>query len=267
MDSIQSALVMSLFVLLGVAGCAELGFHLGRRKLAKQPDHELDGSPAIDAAIFALLGLLLAFAFGSSVSRMEARRQLIIQESNAVGTAYLRLDFLPAGEQPAMRKLFRDYLDTRLGAVRDMRDSSLYQQHLKRGTELQEEIWKRAAASIPAEGAQDTMVSLMESLNEMFDLATARTLAADVHLPNLIVALLIGVALLSGLVAGRSMARRAQRSPFHIYTFAAVVAITLYAIIDLDHPRQGLIRVDASDRALIELRDSIQAVPSMPAAR
>jgi hypothetical protein len=264
MNPIQSAILMSIFVFLGVAGCAELGFRLGRRALARHPDLELDNSPAIDAAVFALLGLLLAFAFGSAVSRLDTRRQLITQETNAVSTAYLRLDFLPASGQPAMRALFRDYVDARLGAFRDMGSATLYQQHLLRGTELQGEIWQRAAAYVPADGAQDTMVSLMESLNAMFDVATARTLATEAHLPTLITVLLIGVALLSGLVAGRSMARHARRSPFHTYIYAAAIAISLYAIIDLDHPRHGLIRVDAADHALIELRDSI---PPPPAAR
>lgn len=262
MNPIQSAIVMASFVFLGVAGCGELGYRMGCRRLARQPELEIDSSPTIDAAIFALLGLLLAFAFGSAVSRLDLRRQLIIQESNAVGTAYLRLDFLPAAEQPAMRKLFRDYVDTRLNAFRDIHNAALYQQHLRHAAELQREIWRLGTSALPAERAQDSMVSLLESLNEMFDVATARTLAVETHLPDLIIALLVGVALLSGLVAGRSMARRPQRSPFHIYTYAAVVAISLYAIMDLDHPRYGLIRLNASDHVLIELHDSIQ--PTAP---
>jgi hypothetical protein len=258
MNPIQSAIMIAILVFLGVAGCAELGYYLGRRRLAQHPEHEIDGSPTIDAAIFALLGLLLAFAFGSAVSHLDSRRQLITEETNAIGTAYLRLTYLPAGEQPALRTLFRDYIDARLNAFHQIYDATLYQQHLDRGKQLQEEIWKRAASHVPADGAQDTMVSLMESLNAMFDVATARTLAVEVHLPTMILVLLIGVSLLSGLVAGRSMAKHPHRSPFHIYVYSAAVAISLYAIIDLDHPRYGLIRVDASDRALIELRDSIQ---------
>ena len=68
----------------------------------------------MEAAVFALLGLLLGFSFAGGTSRLDARRQLIVQEANAIGTAYLRLNLLPSTEQPEMRRLFREYVDARL---------------------------------------------------------------------------------------------------------------------------------------------------------
>jgi hypothetical protein len=72
------------------------------------------GTSTIQAAVFALLGLLLGFTFANGISHLDQRRVLIVQESNAIGTAYLRLDLLPANQQQEMRQLFRQYLDTRL---------------------------------------------------------------------------------------------------------------------------------------------------------
>jgi hypothetical protein len=66
-------------------------------------------SPAIEGAIFALFGLLLAFTFSGAVTRWDVHRQLIVEESNDIGVAYLRLDLLPPAAQPALRQLFRDY--------------------------------------------------------------------------------------------------------------------------------------------------------------
>lgn len=73
-----------------------------------------EGIGVIEAAVFALLGLLLGFSFSGGISRMGTKRQLIVQEANAIGTAYLRLDQLPASEQPEMRRLFMQYLGARL---------------------------------------------------------------------------------------------------------------------------------------------------------
>lgn len=78
------------------------------------------------------------------------------------------------------------------------------------------------------------------------------------HLPSLIFALLMSVALLSGLVAGYAMAKRQSRSWLHMLVYALVVAITVYAVVDLDDPRLGLIRLDTADNALSQLRASIR---------
>lgn len=99
---------------------------------------------------------------------------------------------------------------------------------------------------------------LLPAVNEMIDVTTSRTIALHSHLPRLIFALLISVALLSGLLAGYAMAKRKSRSWLHMLLYAVVVAITIYAVLDLEYPRFGLIRLDAADNALMELRQSIR---------
>jgi len=36
--------------------------------------------------------------------------------------------------------------------------------------------------------------------------------------------------------------------------FAFIIAITVYVILDIEYPRLGLIRVDAFDQALVDVR-------------
>ena len=80
------------------------------------------GLGAVDGAVFALLGLMIAFTFSGAASRLEVRRQLIVQEANAIGTAYLRLDLLPPGAQPGLREDFRQYVDARLAVYSKLPD-------------------------------------------------------------------------------------------------------------------------------------------------
>ena len=91
---------VAVILFIGTLCCLELGYRLANRK-SENPDLAHEGIGGLEAAVFALLGLLLGFSFGGGTSRLESRRQLIIQEANAIGTAYLRLDMLPAGDQPA----------------------------------------------------------------------------------------------------------------------------------------------------------------------
>jgi len=101
-------------------------------------------------------------------------------------------------------------------------------------------------------------ILVLPAINQMIDVTTSRRVALYTHLPSLILAMLMIVALFSGLLAGYAMAKRRSRSWLHMIAYAFVVSMTIYAVIDLDYPRSGLIRLDVADNALTKLRDSIR---------
>jgi hypothetical protein len=244
-----------LFV--GMILLLELGRALGRRRQGELDEGGRAGLGAVEGAVFALLGLLVAFTFSGAASRFDARRQLIGQEANAIGTAWLRLDLLPANAQPELRDLFRRYLDSRVAGYQKMPDLAAALAELSKATALQGEIWHRAVAACQ-ESPNPVKAHLIPALNEMFDLAATRALAAQSH-PPLIVFIMLGVlALMSSLLAGYAMAGGKQQSWIHVVGFALIMATTLYVILDLEYPRLGIIRVDAFDRVLVELRQSMQ---------
>ena len=108
----------SLFV--GMLLVLELGRRLGSRRL--QSESARGGFGAVEGAIFALFGLLVAFTFSGAASRFDSRRALVADEANAIGTAYLRLDLLASGDQSDLREMFRGYLDSRLEVYRKLPD-------------------------------------------------------------------------------------------------------------------------------------------------
>src|SRR5258705_11106564 len=112
---------------------------LGRRFRIKHKASQ--ESTAIEGAIFGLFGLLLAFTFAGAVERYDRHRELLVEEPNAIGPAYLRLDLLPPAAQPALRQLFRDYTNSRLHLYDAVSDE------ISPATEhLQREIWKQSVA-------------------------------------------------------------------------------------------------------------------------
>lgn len=257
MNPTHVALFVSTGLFFGIFICLEVGYRIGRRSLAKNPERAHEGIGAIEAAVFALLGLLLGFSFAGGTSRLDAKRQLIIQEGNAISTAYLRLDVLPINDQREIRGLFRDYLDARIRVYEKLPNLDAAEQEIARVAELQKEIWSRTVASSRNDPTQNAARLLLPAINEMFDVTTARTIAMYIQLPHMIFVLLTGVALISGLLAGYAMAKRRSRSSLHMVLYAAVIAVTVYAVLDLEYPRFGLIRLDMADRALLQLRDSI----------
>ena len=157
------------------------------------------------SACLVFSGPLLGFSFSGGTSRLDTKRQLIVQEANAIGTAYLRLDLLPASNQPEMRRL---YLDTRLRVYQKLPDQQAAEQELAHAERIQQEIWSRAVAASRDDPSRNTARLLLPALNEMIDITTSRTIALHTHLPPLIFALLMSVALPSGVLAGYAMAKR-----------------------------------------------------------
>jgi hypothetical protein len=258
MSSELQVVLLALAIFAGMLLCLDLGYRTGKSSLRRHGTGALEGMGSIETAVFGVLGLLLAFSFSGATSRLDSRRQLIVTEANAISTAYQRIDVLPGGEQPEMRRLFREYLDTRLRAYAVPFNPTIAERELAQAATLQQAIWSRSIIATAADPTGRSALLFLPAVNAIGDVATARTIALHTHLPDLVFALLIAVALLSGLTAGHALARRPGRSWFHNFLYASVVAATIYVVLDLENPRSGLIRLEAADSALSGLRDSIR---------
>jgi len=253
---------LALLVFLGMLALEELGRRIGKPKAGPGgPEAEAGsaGTGAVEAAVFALLGLILAFQFNGAASRLDARRGLLVQEANAIGTAYLRLDLLPPEDQPPLRELFRRYLDTRIAMYQAFPNLVQVRDHQQRAVQFQGDIWAAVVKACDRKPVPGVNLLLFPALNEMIDITTIRDTASVIHSSWVLAAFMIGVCLLAALVGGRAMAQAAKRPLFHMVVFAALAAITVYVILDLDYPRLGLIRIGVAEQALFDLRQSMRA--------
>jgi hypothetical protein len=240
---------------LAIVLSAEIGRRIGkwRRQGLAEP---WPGTAAVDAAIFALFGLLLAFAFSSAAARFDHRRDMIVAEANDISTAYLRIDLAPAVAQPALRDAFRRYVDSRVNAYRRGIDFEDFKAGLEASEEIQQEIWSLAVAAGRMPEAHPSLnMLLLPALNQMIDITTTRAMATVSHPPAIIYVLLFALALICALIAGHGMAAARSRSSFHMVGFAAILTITLYVIVDLEFPRLGFIQVGEFDRLLLRSVD------------
>jgi hypothetical protein len=256
----QIAIFVTAVLLLGLLllGMIEIGRRLGIRRRKRAPELANDGVSTVDGAIYGLLGLLLAFTFSGAAARFDARRQLVVQETNAIGTAYLRVDLLPAAMQPAVKRDFRDYVDARLGYYRErFVNSAAATADGVKVQELQGKIWSESVAGCHEAGSPAATSLVLSSLNDMIDITTTRAVAAEMH-PPLAIYLALGSLVFAGsLLAGDGTAGAKKRSWAHLIIFAGIMALAVYTILDLEYPRVGIIRIDAIDHVLMDLRKTM----------
>jgi hypothetical protein len=158
----------------GILISLEVGYRIGRRSSKRNPERGFEGVGAMEAAIFSLLGLLLAFSFSGATSRFDARRQLIVQEANAIATAYQRLDLAPT-DQPELHHLFREYLDARLQGFQQILDRPRADEQFARAAQIERQIWTRALAAGREDPTQNVNRLLLPALNQMSDVANQRS--------------------------------------------------------------------------------------------
>jgi len=255
MDPTLIATLCALALFPGMLGLLELGRRMAVRRAAANPELPKPSVGALEGAIFGLLGLLLAFTFSGAASRFDTRRELIVEEANDIGTAYRRLDLLPAAAQPALRDAFRRYVDSRLAVYSTLTDMDAATAELARSNAIQDEIWSKCVAAghdIPPPFA----ALLFSALNQMIDITTTRTMATRIHPPVIIFVMLFVLALASSLIAGYGMGD-GRRSRLHTIVFAAVMSVTIYVILDLEYPRMGLFSVRAFDQVLVDVRQGM----------
>jgi hypothetical protein len=256
---LEVALVVSVGLFFGMLVCMEVGRRIGGNRMKKDSAGFRAGVSTVEGAVFALLGLLIAFTFSGAASRFDVRRQMIIEETNDIGTAYLRLEMLPKNAQTALREQFRQYVDARLAFYRQLTNTAAAAADHGRASRLQQEIWQQAVAGSNDKGALPAApMLLLPALNAMFDIATTRTLAMQIHPPEVIFLMLLGLALASALLVGYGMADSKERNWLHMLGLAFVMSVAIYVILDIEYPRFGFIRVDAFDQALVQLRDSMK---------
>jgi len=237
----------------GMLLCLYIGQRLGRRDKEEATDITHARLTAVEAAIFGLMGLMVAFTFSGAADRYELRRQLTVDEANAIGTSYLRLALLPTSRQAALREKYRRYTEARLAVYRVLPDIDASTAQAAVATRLQEEIWAGTIVAL-AEAPPDVKLVVLPPLNQMIDITTSRAIALLTHTPKLIMALLLILGLVCSLLAGYVLARSETRHVrLHLLAFALIMTGTIYVIFDLDYPRFGFMRLDFADQGLLDL--------------
>ncbi len=250
-----SELRVILIVSLLLLALAEAGFRVAQLRHRETTQGHKNQVTGIQTAVLGLLALLLGFTFVMALGRYDSRRNLVLQEANAIGTTYLRASFLPETHRNAVEDLLRRYIDARIPLYDRGTTSAKLRSLEEQSSNLQHELWEHLVAAAK-ESPSPVTATFIGALNQMIDLDASRLHALRSHVPGaawLLVLIVSGVGCyVSGYAAGISKAR----SAFPIVLLPLLVAVVVTLISDLDAPRQGLIGI--SKQPLIDLKQSFE---------
>ena len=223
----------------------------------KYPDIAEKGPGLTEAAILGLLSLLLGFTFSITLSKFEARRDIIVQEANDIGTAILRCDLYHDSIRNALRSDFKLYIESRIAYYNAGEDENKIKEELDKAAMISGRIWQKAAI-----GAQDTRYVVRSNLmipilNDMIDIVTTREAGRISRVPRLIFWTLLILLLASAGLLGSDHNSKIKNQ-FLLASYAIVMAATLNLILELDRPRQGLINNDQVEQKIEALQDLVK---------
>jgi len=246
-------------VLMGMLLLAEeLGFRVKGRRKPGSDDIERTDIALILGAVLTLVALLLGFTYAMSQGRFETRRQLVVEEANAIGTTYLRAKTLPEPRSSQIQELLRQYAALRVEIVRMADDTpEKIREADNRSKQLHDLMWSQAIG-LARENPNPITSIFLQTLNEMIDLHSKRLAAYRNRVPLSIYLVLFVVSIIALWLMGYYFGRRQRRRTLTIVV-VLLMASVMWLIIDLDHPMRGAIR--ASQESLIELYQDLSKAP------
>ena len=251
----ECAISLLFFVSMLVA--SEAGFRIGRRHDQKSAADARTQAAIVTTGILAVLGLLLGFTMSMSVSRYEARVQLVLKEANAIRTAHLRAQLLPLPEREEIAARLVAYANVRV-APRGRHNIYEYLAAIrKESARLQSDFWHGAVGYARKEPNPVTAGLLLQSLNEVIEVDAARWMAFQNYVPTTVIYVIALVGLLAGTMEGYMFGLGGPRQFLSICALALAVSLVLTVTLDLDRPGEGLIRV--SQGPLLDLQKQLNS--------
>lgn len=251
----QSSLLISVVLFGCLVLSIEGGFRFGiagKSRITKKIQSQIN---AILASMLGILALLMGFIFAQSLERYDARSEAVIDEANAIGTAFLRTDLTPASIRDMAKNVLRDYVDLRVQAAEVTLHSSDEAALIVEAQKKQTELW-RLATEAAAASRDPVAASFIASVNEMIDSYGKRYAEVTRHVPESVILMLMFTIALTGVVVGFSSGAEDHRPSVAVYALATLIVLLFFLVIDLDRPRRGLIEVSHDN--LKSLQTSVQ---------
>src|SRR4029079_16016381 len=253
---LDSLPILGVFVVFAIVSMLfyEGGFKFGRWYQERTPGEQQGPTNLLVGSILALLAFLLAVTMGMASDRFDARRGIVLDEANSIGTTYLRAGYLPEPASSQIRELLREYVPPR-DVVTDAKAAKLAVD-IQRSQEILNEVWT-ISEGIAKNTNQGDLVSLyLESLNETIDLNETRiTAGLYARVPETVLLLLVGGSVLSLGMVGYSAVMTKRRAVLNAIVLVIALGAVIMIVVDLDRPREGFIQV--SQQPLIDLQRQI----------
>ena len=244
--------LLALFVVL--IGATELGNWLGRTYGQKNADDTDAGNMA--TATLGLLALLIAFTYSMALDRYDLRRQVVLQEANAIGSTVNFALMLPQPDRGPILADLKDYTQIRI-ALGAPYDPARFVAEVKRSGELRADLWRRAVAAETAQPQSLGVYQFVWNLNDMNNMGEKRVTALRNHVPVVVSLMLAGTAVVAMGFSGYGAGVSGVKRRFANVIMALLVSTLIALMLDLQRPDRGTIEIPTQP-----LQDTLDAFPS-----
>jgi len=242
--------ILLAFLVFGI----EAGYRIGQKRQARFSESARTQINSMRTSMLGLLALLLGFTFAQSLQRLDARSSAVVDEANAIGTAYLNAQLAPPSVREPAQSLLRDYLDVRIQEAEMSLANPEEESLLLQAQRKQAGIWQYARQAAAEDGGPVTAL-FTQSICELIDSFGRREAEITRHVPEIVLLVLFVTFIMTGFVVGASSGAEGHRPSFVSYVAAAVIILVVFVVIDLDRPRRGLIEVPRD--SLVDLQATI----------
>ncbi len=234
--------------------CSEAGFRAGRKAHGSVGEAMRSRIAIFEGAMLGVLGLLMGFTMSMGATRFDVRRQLVVQESNAIGTTWLRSMMLPQPENTEFVGVLRRYVDARVNLASAKNLDELAQLR-EVATRLQPELWSRVTSFAARDTRSVPAGLLLDTTNQMIDLEATRWAYFWGHVPRSVILVNVFIAVLAATLLGYGFGLIGKRQIASMLMLALSISAVLTVIVDLDRPWQGYIRV--SQQPMLDLQKQL----------
>lgn len=193
----------------------------------------------VETTIYAIMGLLIAFAFSGANTRLDARRLLIVDEVNSILATYYTLDVLPPDMRAQAHQDLKQYVDDRLDWYRLYPNKAAMEQKRQQYLQFQRDLWQMAMLVCNKPGATQTCSLLPSALTNMAMLENKKTLYKYLHPPIIVYAMLFVIVLLGSFLAGYTVRGDFKEIGLHMLLYALILSLMIFIILNLEFPRAG----------------------------
>lgn len=253
---IAATLVLFIVILLTAL---EGGFRFGlrRRMVWKDAHSEAGGGALVQNATLALLGLMIAFTYGFTVSHYETRKRDVIDEANALGTAFLRAGLEKDRGGVELQMALLEYARTRVVTPERSATAETDRAMLDRTLAAQSKIWPATERVMHAGPVSPMEVALMSAVNEVIDMHTERVTAGFDSLPQVVFWTLFFIAAVAVMIGGYTAGLSGVMCRYRMFAFILVLAATIHLIVDFDRSMRGFISI--SQKPMISTISDMEA--------
>jgi len=249
-DASIICLVLFFLMLLAVA----LGNRMRKKFWHAEEGDTTGGVNSLLGALFGLWAFMLAFTFGQSSSRFENVRAMIVDESNILRNTIIRADLFPDSVRTVFRTDLQKYLEERIAYYDYAEDETKFNSNRQELSKTATALWARTVMLSKNPSLGGPAVGMTNSLTSLFDIGIKREALLSFGIPSPIAYLLMILALSICVVGGFTTPAIKRKEWIVVASFALLASIVLYITIDLARPMDGLIKPDAGQATIINLR-------------